>query len=60
MAISKIRIQLKTVYGRELIYPICEKAKLLVKLLKRKTFTEEDIPVIQALGYTIEIVSDAA
>ena len=51
-----IHVQIKTVYGKELIYPCCDTSKLLVALTGAKTFTRKDIDVIKALGYSIEVV----
>jgi hypothetical protein len=52
---NAITIKLTTVYGNETIYPVCEKANLLVSLTKKKTFDRRDIETIKALGYTVNI-----
>jgi len=54
-----IHVKIKNIYGTETIYPACEKSKLFVNLLKQTTLTRRDIQIIKALGYEIEIVSDA-
>jgi len=51
----ELEIQVKTVYGNELIYPINDKAMLLTKLLKKKTFTVNDLEILQELGYKFKI-----
>tara|TARA_R110000796_G_scaffold94354_1_gene199118 strand:- start:24 stop:242 length:219 start_codon:yes stop_codon:yes gene_type:complete len=51
----ELEIQIKTVYGNELIYPINDKALLLTKLLKKKTFTVNDLEILQELGYKFKI-----
>ena len=48
----KIKIKIKNVYGNELIYPMCDKGKLICCLTDRKTFTEWDIDLCRKLGYT--------
>ena len=52
----KIQVAIKHVYGKETIYPICEKAKILAQLVNQKTLTKKDIEKIKALGFVIEIV----
>lgn len=52
-----IQVQLRNVYGRELIYPINDAAKLAVGLTGRKTFTEADLQLLSALGLKVEWVS---
>lgn len=49
----QLTVRKKNVYGNELIYPICETAKLLATLAGRKTLTGSDIRIIKALGYTL-------
>lgn len=53
----KIQVQLRSVYGRELIYPVNEMALKFTKLLGRKTLTKSDIAHIKALGFEIEWIS---
>lgn len=48
-----IYVQFKNVYGEEKIYPYCDKAKLLAKLLGQRTFTEFNIAIIKQLGYEV-------
>lgn len=54
---STIKITIKTVYGKELMYPMDEKGKLFASLVGRKTLTAEHLELIKALGYTIELVN---
>lgn len=51
-----IQVQIKQVYGNELIYPICEKAKLFAKIKRQQTLTPSDISIIKELGYEIEVI----
>ena len=44
-------VEQKTVYGTELVYPICERSKTLAKLCGTKTLTEKHINLIEKLGY---------
>jgi hypothetical protein len=45
-------IEQKRVYGNDLIYPICDKAKKLCSLTNQKTFSKYAINVLKQLGYT--------
>lgn len=53
----KIQITVKNVYGNELIYPVCEKAKAFCELTNKKTFSCNDISKIKQLGFEVECVS---
>lgn len=47
----------KSVYGRTLIYPACDKANIFAGLLSTKTFTLGQLSLIQSLGYKIELIA---
>jgi hypothetical protein len=49
-----IQVQVRSVYGNKLVYPMDEKAMLFARLLKTKTFTGHHMILIQELGYKIE------
>ena len=53
-----IQVQLKTIYGVQKIYPICDKAQTFAKMLGQTTLTQSDIAYIKQLGFTVEVVSD--
>ena len=53
-----IQVKVKQVYGKETIYPICNKAILFAKMVGQKTLTRDNLKVIKDLGYTIEQVSE--
>ena len=52
----KLQVKIKSVYGIEKIYPICEKSKTLAAFAKQTTFTDREICYLKNLGYTIEVV----
>ena len=52
-----IKVQLRNVYGNELIYPMCDDAKRFTRLTQTKTLHRDDIAVIKSLGYTVETVA---
>ena len=49
----KIFVEMKNVYGNDLIYPKCETAKLLAELACHATLTQRDLSVIKRLGYEV-------
>jgi len=52
-----VQVQVKNVYGNELIYPVGENACLLARLIGKKTFSTDNIVYIQNLGFTVEVVA---
>jgi hypothetical protein len=53
----EIKIQVKSVYGNETIYPVCDKAKLFAAIAGQKTLTHKTIKDIKALGFNITLVA---
>ena len=51
----KIIVEIKNVYGKKMIYPICEDAKLLCELMKTKTIPIYDIEISKKIGFEIEV-----
>ena len=51
----EIIVCIRNVYGNELIYPVCERAKLLTCLSGRKTFNRVDIETIEKLGFVVKV-----
>lgn len=51
---EKLIVEIKIVYGNEMIYPISEKAKLFAQLIGQKTFTRRDLSLIKLLGYEFD------
>jgi hypothetical protein len=50
----RILLKAKSVYGKVLIYPLCEQSLLLISLTGKKTFDDRDLSTIKKLGYSIE------
>ena len=48
----ELSVEVKNIYGREMIYPVCEKSKLFALLIGNRTLTPEAVAVIKQLGYT--------
>ena len=55
----KILVEIKTVYGNEMIYPVCEQAIKLCRLTGKKTFSRSDIATIKDLGFEVEVKSQS-
>ena len=52
---KQITVQIKSVYGKQTIYPVCENAIRFAKLTGNKTLSQENIATIKGLGYTIAV-----
>jgi len=50
-----ITVRIKNVYGREIVYPVCNAAKQFAALANTKTLTDDAINIIKSLGYSIEV-----
>jgi len=50
---KEIMLEVKNVYGNDLIYPSCHVANALIKLKDKKTFNKNDLEVFKALGLII-------
>jgi hypothetical protein len=48
-----ITVQVRNVYGNDLVYPLCEKAKAFAAIANQKTLSHSVLCKIEALGYTI-------
>lgn len=54
---KQITFKEKAVYGKILIYPVCDKAAIFSSLLAKKTFTANDIDLIASLGFEIKLIT---
>lgn len=50
-----ITVQIKSHYGTQFIYPVCDAAQKLCALTGKKTLSQKDIGIIKYLGYSIEV-----
>ena len=50
-----ITLEVKTHYGTQYIFPICETAAKLTALTGKKTLSHNDIKKIISLGYIIQV-----
>lgn len=52
---QQITVDIRTVYGRETIYPACPTAQLLAELAGDKTLTRSSLDKIKRLGFAIAV-----
>jgi len=53
---ATIQITIKSVYGRETIYPVNDQAKCLAAMVGTKTLTQQTIRDAMEMGFRIEYV----
>lgn len=56
-----LAVEIRNVYGKSLLYPVNDVAKLFAKLLNVKTFSRQQIADIRSLGYIVgQVVVEVA
>ena len=55
---NEIQVSIKSVYGNQLIYPVCDKAKYFAKLARTSTLTPQAIDLIKRIGFDILVVDN--
>jgi len=48
-------VEIKSVYGKEMVYPACDKSKTLARIAGTTTLTREVIAEIKSLGFDITV-----
>ena len=51
----QIQVEVKNVYGNQVVYPICPAAVWFARIAGTKTLTLDTLNCIKALGYTVEV-----
>ena len=51
----QIQVEVKNVYGNQVVYPICSAAIWFARIAGTKTLTLDTLNCIKALGYAIEL-----
>jgi hypothetical protein len=51
-----IHVRVLDVYGRQVVYPLCDKAKVFASIADTKTLTETTLRCIRKLGYEIHVI----
>lgn len=52
----KVFVMVRTIYGREMVYPACPVTEIIASIAKTKTLSDNDLSAIRKLGYEIKIV----
>jgi hypothetical protein len=53
---QEITVKEKSVYGKTLIYPACDKSNIFAGLIRMKTFDHSHLRLIEGLGYTVNLI----
>ena len=48
----KLTVEVKNVYGNDLVYPVCDYAKGLCRITGQRTFSNWHIEELKGLGFT--------
>ena len=48
-----VNVMIKSVYGNDLIYPVCANSRIFAELTGKKTLSREDLNKISRLGFRI-------
>lgn len=57
---QSISVYVRSVYGRQTIYPACPKAHALATLAGKKTLDARDLKLAAELGFAVVFVADPA
>jgi len=57
---NEITVEVRNVYGNDLVYPICEKAKIFARIAGTSTLTQSTVQHVKALGYTVRVSAPKA
>lgn len=49
-------VRIQSNYGRELVYPVCDDAKVFAAIAGTKTLSPDAITKIKTLGYTFDVL----
>jgi hypothetical protein len=52
---QQITVDIRTIYGREMIYPVGPAAQAFADLAKAKTLTRAQLDIIKALGFKVTV-----
>lgn len=50
-------VEVKNVYGNELVYPVSDNAIILCNMTESKTFSKTNITRLKALGYIFRVTT---
>lgn len=50
-----IYVKKQRVYNKDLVYPVCEQARIFTEMVRQKTLSSTNIKYIKELGYTVKL-----
>jgi hypothetical protein len=53
---TTLQVTIKSVYGKDTFYPVCDQARRLAHLVGTKTLTQQTIRDAMAMGFHVEYV----
>ena len=53
-----LKVKIRNVYGKDLVYPVCNKSKLFALLTNSQTLSDGARRTIKELGYTFEVLPE--
>jgi hypothetical protein len=53
---SAIHVRVMDVYGKRVVYPVCDHAKVFADIADTKSLTETTLRCIKKLGYEIHVI----
>lgn len=51
-----LHVRVMDVYGKRVVYPVCDKAKVFASIAGTKTLTDSTLMYIKKLGYTLHVI----
>ena len=58
--LGKITIRVDRIYGRLVVYPVCERAKLIAEIAGTKLITHQALCLVERLGFEITLAEGSA
>ena len=55
----EIKVIVKSIYGNELIYPMCKTSNVFADIAKTKTLSKEILKSLTDIGYQVELVNNS-
>lgn len=51
-----VHVRVMDVYGRRVVYPVCDKAKVFADIADTKTLTDSTLRCMRKLGYVLHVI----
>lgn len=53
-----IKVSIESIYGREVIRPLCDTGEMFCRMLGQKTLTRSDIEVLKEIGFVFQVETE--